>query len=41
VFTPGDKKTRFKPRSKLSHAPNAVSAEYRVKIAIRKKYFCP
>jgi hypothetical protein len=41
VFTPGDKKTRFRLRNKLSHAPNAVSAEYRGKLTICKKYFCP
>jgi len=39
VVTPGDKKTRFRPRNKLSHAPDAVSAEYRGKITICKKYF--
>jgi hypothetical protein len=41
VFYSGRQKTRFRPRNKLSHAPNAVSAEYRGKIAICKKYFCP
>jgi hypothetical protein len=39
VVTPGDKKTRFRPRNKHSHAPDAVSAEYRGKITIRKEYF--
>jgi hypothetical protein len=39
VFIPGDKKTRFRPRNKLSHAPDAVSAEYRGKIVIRNEYF--
>ncbi|MFL6501793.1 MAG: hypothetical protein ACJ8LL_13870, partial [Candidatus Udaeobacter sp.] len=39
VVTPGDKKTRFRPRNKLSRAPDAVSAEYRGKITICKKYF--
>jgi hypothetical protein len=39
VVTPGDKKTRFRPRNKLTHAPNAVSAEYRGKIVIRNEYF--
>src|SRR5205085_4287622 len=40
-FCRGDKKTRFKPRNKLSYAPDAVSREYRGKIAARKEYFAP
>jgi hypothetical protein len=39
VVTLGDKKTRFRPRNKLNSRPDAVSAQDRGKIAIRKEYF--
>jgi hypothetical protein len=32
-------KNPLRPRNKLSHAPDAVSREYRGKIAARKEYF--
>jgi hypothetical protein len=32
-------KNPLRPRNKLSHAPDAVSREYRGKTAIRKEYF--
>jgi hypothetical protein len=32
-------KNPLRPRNKLSHAPDAVSREYRGKIAICKEYF--
>ena len=34
-------KNPLRPRNKLSHAPDAVSREYRGKIAICKEYFTP